>query len=103
VGPRASLDMCGKFCPWTIQPMVIRCTDRAIMSLLVCLCLHLTTYAMKDYFVSLCSCPVLVVIIFILGHTKLLVPMAARSKAFSQSSAEIAGLNPARGMDVCLL
>jgi len=27
------------------------------MALLVCLRLHLTTYAMKDYFVSLCSHP----------------------------------------------
>jgi hypothetical protein len=44
----------------------------------------------------------LLVVIFILEHTELLVPMVAQSKACSQSSAEIVGLNPTRDMDVCL-
>ena len=47
--------------------------------------------------------PVLLVIVFILERIELLAPKAARSKACSQSSAEIAGLSPARSMDVCLL
>jgi len=31
------------------------------------------------------------------------VPVAARSKVFGRSPAEIVGSNPTRGMDICLL